>query len=185
MILAACIALGLLLRFGARGTIRDLGSVHLRGEMALVGFLLVQAILPALPLFGAVAHFAFYIWLATFPFLVLIAWWNRSQPGMLVVATGLLLNMLVIIPNAGMPVSPAAFAVAGASGALEIPARDFIHVMGSAASSMPWLADIIPLPGPSWLRAIPSPGDCLLYAGVVAFLGTASGANGYGQIRIR
>jgi hypothetical protein len=72
--------------------------------------------------------------------------------------------------NGGMPVMGAAAAAAGLQGQLVLPIGDFVHVVGTAATRLPWLADVIPLPGPVWARFVPSAGDLLLYAGVVAFL---------------
>jgi len=54
-----------------------------------------------------------------------------------------------------------------------IAATDFVHVAASAATRLPWLADVIPVTGPSWLRSVASPGDLMLFAGIVAFLAVA------------
>jgi hypothetical protein len=170
VILAVCLALGILLRLAAGHSFAQLAHVRLRGEALLLGFLCVQAVLPLVRLTGTAARFAFWLWIATFPVLIAIAWRNRAHPGMAVIALGLLLNLVAVSVNGGMPVMGAAAAAAGLRGQLVLPIGDFVHVVGTAATRLPWLADVVPLPGPVWARFVPSAGDLLLYAGVVAFL---------------
>ncbi len=135
--------------------------------------LVVQATLPLLQLTGTPARFAYYGWLATFPCMLFVAWLNRREPGMLILGIGLLLNLIVVAWNGGMPVFGDAVRIVNASPLPAIPAGDFVHVLGTAAAHLPWLADIIPLPGPNWLRVVASPGDLMLFAGIVAFVGMA------------
>ena len=74
-----------------------------------------------------------------------------------------------------MPVfSVAAAAVRGPLATVVISASDFVHVLGGAATRLPWLADALPLPGPIWLRALASPGDILLFVGIVSFVALAT-----------
>jgi hypothetical protein len=164
------LGLGLLLRLLSGRSLADLSKVRLRGESVLVCFLVVQAILPAVRIQGGFARVAFLVWLSTFPALMLVAWLNRKQPGMLVVALGLLFNFAVVAANGGMPVMPAAVLAAGATGRLAIPVGDFVHILGGLGSRALWLADSMPFAGPAWLRGVPSAGDCLLCVGVAAFL---------------
>lgn len=181
MIILACLALGLLLRVIAGRRLSDLAHAHLRGETALLVLLVVQALLPLLRLSGAAARLGFSVWLATFPMLLGVAWVNRSQTGMVVLGVGLALNFMVIALNGGMPVfAEAVAAVSSAPGAGAIPVGDFVHVLGTVATRLPWLGDVIPLAGPDWLRSVPSAGDLLLYIGVVGFIvgvGPASAAD--------
>lgn len=176
MILAACLIIGLLLRVASGRSLSDLASVGLRGESLLVGLLLLQVLPAWIPLTGTPARIAYFVWLATFPCMAAVAWLNRRQPGMAMLGVGLLLNFAVIGLNGGMPVAGPAIAAAKPSlGGIPITATDFVHVAATAATRLPWLADVIPVPGPSWLRSVASPGDCLLFAGIVAFLAAASG----------
>lgn len=179
MIILACLLLGLLLRVAAGRRLSGLGLVRLRGETALLALLVAQALLPLVRLSGTAARVGFPVWLATFPLLVGVAWVNRRHRGMFVLGLGLALNFLVIALNGGMPVfAEAVTAVSSARGAGAIPAGDFVHILGTAATRLPWLADVIPLPGPSWLRSVPSAGDLLLYVGVMGFLVGAEPAMG-------
>jgi hypothetical protein len=86
---------------------------------------------------------------------------NRRLPGVWLVATGLLLNALVIAANRAMPVDPAAIAALGLEG-VEVPPGK--HTLLTEATRLPWLADIIPVP---WLRSILSIGDLVIAAGLV------------------
>ena len=71
---------------------------------------------------------------------------------------------------------PAAAAAAGLHGRLAVPVGDFVHVLGLPATRLPWLADILPLPGTPLLGIVPSAGDLLLYVGVIAFVAGARAA---------
>ena len=175
MILIVCLTVGLVLRVLSGRRMSDLAHARLRGETALLLLLLLQALIPLLRLTGGAAQLAFYAWLATFPLLASVAWLNRSQPGMVVLGAGLLLNFVVIATNGGMPVLPTAIVAAtGAAGGVHtIPLGDFVHLVGSSASRLPWLADVLPIPGPTWLRSVASAGDCLLFVGIAAYLAGA------------
>lgn len=177
MIILACLGLGLILRVLSGRALMGLSTVRLRGEGLLVCLLAVQMVLPALRLSAELGRVGFVVWLATFPVLAAITISNRHQPGMLVIGIGLLLNLAVVALNGGMPVFSVAVRAAGSVSQLVIPSGDFIHVIGAAGTRLSWLADVIPMPGPSWMRLVPSAGDCLLYVGVVSFVATAGDAS--------
>ncbi len=86
---------------------------------------------------------------------------NRALPGTRLVATGLLLNAVVMAANRAMPVDPAAIAALGIDGAAVAPGK---HTLMTADTHLPWLADIIPVP---WLRSILSVGDLVLAVGLL------------------
>lgn len=172
MIIALCLLAGIAIRVATGRGLHSLTATQLRGEVFLMALLAAQATLPMLQLTGSGARIAYYVWLATFPCMATIAWLNRRAPGMAILGVGLVLNFAVIAANGGMPVFPQAVALAkpGAM-TVAIPPTDFVHVLGSQITRLPWLADVVPLPGPSWLRMVASPGDLLLFAGIAAFLG--------------
>lgn len=171
MIVAASLAAGLLLRVLSGRRLSDLAHVRLRGEMFLVAFLAVQVLSPILKSGGLTERIAFGVWMATFPCMILVTWLNRHRPGMGVLGTGLLLNFVVIALNGGMPVSLSAVAATGARPAAHlVAASDFVHVLSVSTTQGGWLADVIPLTGPAWLRSVVSAGDCLLFAGIVVFV---------------
>jgi len=169
------VAIGLALRLLSGRRLSELGTASIKGETALIALLVAQIALPAIHVAGA-EKIAYYAWLATFPCIVVIAFANRPAPGMAMLGLGLLLNFAVIASNGGMPVfaSSAMMAKPGMH-ALSIPAGDFIHVIGTSATRLPWLADVIPVPGPAWMQSVASAGDLLLFAGIVVFLSAVSG----------
>lgn len=177
MIILTCLAIGLLLRLASGRDLSGLSATRLRGESALLGLLVVQLAVPALHLAGTSARAAFYVWLATFPAIAGVAWLNRRAPGMPILSAGLVLNFVVIAANGGMPVLVSAMEATRSSLAVPgIPAGDFVHVLLGHATRLPWLADVVALPGPSWLRAVVSSGDLLLFAGIIAY---AAGAEAH------
>lgn len=177
MILISSIALGLLLRRLGGHELRSLSDLRLRGEGLLLLLLAAQSLAPLLRLDAVATRVAFVAWLLTFPALIAVCLVNRKMKGMALLGTGLLLNLLVILANGGMPVAAAAVEqVRGALAGVAIPATDFVHVPMTAATALPWLADVVPVPGPPLVRSIVSPGDILLFAGIVTFIARATSA---------
>ncbi len=94
--------------------------------------------------------------------LLLFVWLNRNLTGIWIAGIGILMNFTVIAANGGMPVLLEAARIAGESGDLVLDAK---HVLLDNATRIPFLADIIPLPG-----AVLSLGDVFLAIGVAVFL---------------
>jgi hypothetical protein len=84
---------------------------------------------------------------------------NRHLPGMVLAAIGTMLNVLVIALNGAMPVTLGAAQIAGA-GVRDLGIK---HEILDAETRLPWLADVIPVPG---LRVLISVGDVLLAIGI-------------------
>lgn len=85
---------------------------------------------------------------------------NWHLPGMFLAAGGLLLNVLVIALNGGMPVSLEAAEIAGLH---DFSAWGIKHEPLGEATILPWIADVIPLPG---LKQLLSIGDVVLAGGI-------------------
>ncbi len=86
---------------------------------------------------------------------------NRHLPGLWLVALGLLLNLIVIGANGAMPVSVEG---ARAAGLPPPPVEGTVkHERVDEDTKLPWLADVIPLPG---MRQILSVGDFILILGL-------------------
>ena len=85
---------------------------------------------------------------------------NRRLPGMWVAAVGMALNVLVISANGAMPVSLTAAELAGSDRPSEFGLK---HEPLTDDSLLPWLADVIPLPG---LSTLISAGDVVLAIGI-------------------
>ena len=94
--------------------------------------------------------------------LLLFVWLNRDMTGIWVAGMGILMNFTVIVVNGGMPVLEEAVRIAGGSSELVLGAK---HVVLDDTTQLPFLADVIPLPG-----AVLSLGDVFLAIGIGAFL---------------
>lgn len=91
--------------------------------------------------------------------------WNRRQPGVVLLALGLLLNVVVVAANGAMPVSTYAAARAGVEVGTAVPPGDPRHVLASADTRLGFLGDVVPVALPP-RREVVSVGDCLLAAGL-------------------
>lgn len=87
---------------------------------------------------------------------------NRKAPGMWIAGIGILMNFTVIALNRGMPVLPAAVEIAGGS---PDPVLSGKHVLLDESTRLPFLGDLIPLPG-----AVISMGDVFLAIGLGVFV---------------
>ena len=94
--------------------------------------------------------------------LLVFVWLNRDASGIWIAGVGILMNFTVISLNGGMPVLEEAARIAGNSGELVFDGK---HVLLTEETTLPFLADIIPLPG-----AVLSLGDVVLAIGVGVFL---------------
>lgn len=102
-----------------------------------------------------------------------LLWLNRRLPGASLVLAGLVLNLLVMAVNGGrMPVSAWAAAASGQTPYLPelLSGTGARHVLLTAATRLPFLADIIPLPAPYPVPRVLSVGDLLVFAGVIRLL---------------
>ena len=104
-------------------------------------------------------------WLVLLSFLPLMAvvLLNRDEAGMWIAGIGILMNFTVIALNGGMPVLLEAVELAG--GSAEGLAFDAKHVLLTDDTRLPFLADIIPLPG-----NVISLGDVFLAVGLGVFI---------------
>ena len=173
VVMPLAIVLSLALGYLAGGDIRGLTNLRLRGEWVLVLLLVCQLSLPLLRLEGPYAQLAYAVWLASYPVMVLICVLNHRVTGMFLAASGLALNGIVIGLNRGMPVSPAAVEAVAAGARFTLQRGDFAHVVLDAATRLPLLADILPVPGPAGVRSVASVGDVLLICGVAGVVVSA------------
>jgi len=100
--------------------------------------------------------------------LVAFAWVNRRLPALWLVMAGLVMNILVIGVNGGMPVSASAIETAGAGAEGLLGAGTAKHHLMGPDDSLTPLGDVIGIPPP--VGAVISIGDVLLYAGVAALV---------------
>jgi hypothetical protein len=161
IVIGLAVGVGLL----AGGSLRPLERVKLHwwgialGGLALQGISLTSSFDPPVGSFLLIASYAL---------LLAFAWINRRLPAAWLVITGLVLNIVVIAVNQGMPVSASAIETAGARAeGLVGSGTGKHHLMGPEDTLTP-LADVIGIPPP--IGAVISIGDVLLYAGVAALV---------------
>lgn len=157
------LAVGLSLLRGGR--FRHAARNDLHWLPVLVGGLALQTLLDALATRGAVGDAGTVALLLVSEAAVLgfcVRNWYRA--GMLLIGLGFTCNVLVILANGGMPVGPDAIRAMGGDPAGVVLAGK--HHLMTAATALPWLADVIPVPP---VDLIVSVGDVLLIAGMVPF----------------
>jgi hypothetical protein len=103
----------------------------------------------------------------SYSLLVAFAVMNRRLPGAWLVMLGLGMNLAVVVPNAGMPVSLEA--VRDAGGHVTAASIDDVkHHEMTDGDVLAFLGDVIPVPAP--IGIVLSAGDVLLYTGIAWFL---------------
>ena len=93
---------------------------------------------------------------------------NRWIPGAQLMAIGLLLNLLVVGLNGGMPVTGSAIEAAGGSVAILEDGGSVKHHLATEDDLLTFLGDAIPIPPPA--KLVLSIGDVLLYTGMAWFV---------------
>ncbi len=142
------------------GRIKALADVHTTAWwLLLVGFVL-QVVANLLPVDQA--SLATGLLLGSYVPILMMIWINRDAPGMWIAGIGILMNFTVIAANRGMPVLAASVEISGGSPDA-IPGGK--HVVLDASTHLPFLGDIIPLPG-----SVISLGDVFLAIGLGVFV---------------
>jgi hypothetical protein len=171
MLLLDGILIGLAASLLTGGRFRCASQNPLRMEAWLVGGLLVQLLWPwVAPRLGVGVREFLVVWLLVAALVLGVSIVNARVPGMLLVTAGMLLNIVVIVLNGGMPVD-AAQAATSAEAATNALAVSLLHTPLTDTTTLAPLGDIIYVPGPSWHRGLVSVGDVLMAvgAGIVAF----------------
>jgi hypothetical protein len=171
LVAGAFLVMGLLLGWGFGGALRNLA--HLRVSlwwMFPVGLFLQIVPVPR-PETGTARYLPFAILL--FSYLVLISvtainWRLRGAP---IILLGLLLNVIPIALNRGMPVSGQAVREVG--GAVEdVPTEPGgKHHLATGEDRLTFLSDVLPIREP--FREVVSVGDLVLWLGAAVFLAGA------------
>lgn len=156
------VVLAILAGLVAGGTLRSFEHVRVHWWAAALGGLLLQAAPVARDHRLAVATLA-----VSYSLLVVFASINRRLPGAWLVLVGLGMNLAVVVPNGGMPVSASAMHAAGAATSVRI-GGDLKHHEMTGADVLAFMGDVIPVPAP--VGIVLSAGDVLLYTGIAWFL---------------
>lgn len=160
------IIVGLVAGFLARGTLRNFERVDIHWWGVAAAGLVLQ-VLPLHRWFDDDVVVVGAL-LASYMLLIAFVWVNRRLPAAPLMLAGLLLNVVVIAANGGMPVSADAIRATGSEAhALPGLIDDGKHHLMTPSDVLTPLADVIGLPPP--LATVLSVGDVLLYTGVVAF----------------
>jgi len=170
VILFEAVVIGLLLSLATGGALRNIEQERLRGEWLLLVLLPLQLLWPKLSqALGIGCSVSVYSWILMMVALVAVLLSNARQRWVLAVAAlGIALNMAVIAMNGAMPVSMRSVSELGVprSEARAAFANDCLHEELAADTRLTLLADVIPVPGPEWQRAVVSVGDLLLAFGL-------------------
>ena len=98
-----------------------------------------------------------------------------------VLALGWALNVAVMAPNHGMPVSRAALDAVGAADGVDVREGNlYKHVALDDDTTWPWLGDVVAVPP---IRTIVSAGDIVMAGGVVLLVGAIVGNGGRRETR--
>jgi hypothetical protein len=157
VVIAVSIAVSLL----RGGKLTNLSEIYARGWWLLFLGLAMQTAAN----FVSTSQREIAVWLVLLSYapLLVVVLLNQRLPGMWIVGVGILMNLTVIALNNGMPVLPEAYELAGGKvGGLHLDAK---HVLLTGNSALPFLADIIPMPG-----SVISLGDVLLAVGLGVFV---------------
>ncbi|MDO8914753.1 MAG: DUF5317 family protein [Coriobacteriia bacterium] len=165
--------MGVVLGLVAGGKVSNLAHARLRGEWLLFIALVLQALLPTVRSAGVARDVVYSVWLGSFFVLLAVCLANCRHPGLSIAGVGMLLNTVVIALNGGMPVAAEALTVVKGTFASGLSSTDFAHVVLTAATRAAALADVMPVPGPTWLRSIASAGDLMLCCGVATYVAYA------------
>lgn len=174
MILAEIILIALLLSLLTGGSLKKLADEPLKGEAVLLFLLPVQLLWPsASQRLGLGCALSIFLWLLMMTGLAVVLMVNATKRWQLALAAlGIAANILVIGVNQSMPVSIRAASEIGGS---RVDARraldaDCLHEEMDGETQLPFLADVVAVPGPSWHGGVISIGDILLSFGLGAWV---------------
>ena len=163
--LVVAVALGLLIGLVRGGSFRNLSHASLRGVPVVFAGVILQ--LGSTFAERAEAHWLpLVLVLASFACVSAFAALNFTLPGMTLIATGALCNLLVISANGGMPVSLDALDRAGLGNPFSGPGAvtKGAHHALKPGTHLRFLADVIPI---SVTANVVSVGDIVIWAGLL------------------
>lgn len=169
MVLLVFLVVAVLLGLVTGGSFARLSHVRVRGATAVLLVYVLQAFTRNYaPQLGFVRPDS-VVWIWSLLTLTLVALTARNARliGMPIVTLGLVLNLAVVVLNAGMPVGRWQ-EVAGRPPAAVVttPENSAFYRAPDAQTRLLFLGDVIPLRGPSGSRFLLSVGDLLLFLGV-------------------
>lgn len=160
------VVLGVLAGLARGGRVSNITIARFRFPLFVFAGLAMQIGAELYAMFGnrslRESGWGFLILAASYALLVSFVVMNFKMQGMVVMGLGLAMNLTVITLNQGMPVS------LGAASAAGFDPTDYLqtavkHRRLGPSTRLPFLADVIPLPG---LRKVISPGDVFFGVGI-------------------
>jgi hypothetical protein len=154
------------------GSLHTLSQLHLRSWPLVFAALLAQA---AGAFSGSAAAYVLGMVVSAVLVTVFVVR-NRALPGMALIATGFVLNALVVLANGAMPVSQEAADRVGISTVGLYRHVDAKHEIVDSETRLEALADVIPVPLPGPLKHgsnVVSAGDVVLAAGIGVLVANA------------
>ena len=165
MLIVILIFVAVVAGFVAGGSLHGFERVQIHWWGAAFAGLAVQVI-PSFPVAGREIGPAMLA--LSYALLAAFLWVNRRLPAAPIMLIGLVLNLLVVVPNGGMPVSASAAETSGGSNAVLSPIDDGKHHLMTDDDVLTPLADVIAVPSP--VGVVLSIGDVFLYVGVMSFV---------------
>jgi hypothetical protein len=161
----ACLAVGVLIGYVLGGRLRNLLDARLRWPgVALAGLVLQLAPLP-----GPLASVAFPLLVLSHAVLIAFVVKNIRSPGIALIMVGVVLNLIVIAANHGMPVTRQALVAAhDETGIVELRQRTIRYHLAGPQDVMVFLSDAIG--GSRPFQFIISVGDIWIYLGGMLFV---------------
>jgi hypothetical protein len=171
LLLGSILVIGLLIGWGFGGGLRNLAHVR----VGLWFLFPVAVVIQALPVpqgdSGTARYLPFAVLLFSYLVLVVAVVANWRLRGFPLILVGLVLNLVPITLNQGMPVSGTAVAEAGGT-VRDVPtARGAKHHLTTPSDRLTFLADVIPVRDP--FRTVVSAGDVVMWGGAAWFLAAA------------
>jgi Family of unknown function (DUF5317) len=171
LLLGSILAIGLLLGWGLGGGLRNLAHVHVVWWYLFPAALVLQVLPIPQAESGIFQYLPFAVLLLSYLTLIVAVMANWSLRGFPLILLGLLLNLVPIAVNRGMPVSGEAVIDAGGR-AQDVPTSPGgKHHLATPSDQVTFLGDVIPIRDP--FRTVVSVGDVVMYAGAAWFVAAA------------
>lgn len=168
---------GLLVGWARGGRVGNLGQLNLRFAWIVAIAAMVQIGIVFQALRASNPGLAGALLIGSYLAVLLVCWLNRAYRGLWLVGLGVLLNLLVVLPQGGlMPVTPEALHLAGRPAPSEVGGRLIISkdvVLPREVTPLWAISDRFVVPSGVPMAGVFSPGDVIIAGGLAIFLAGA------------
>lgn len=171
MLAAVALVGGALLGWLCGGSLRGVEHIQLRFGWLLLLLFVVQGVARGRIAGASATSAGLIVWIVSCVLLVAVLLPNFRTPGVWLAIVGLILNLLVVLLNGGMPVFSATVGSTAEAVSAVAKSSGFYQVAGQATIAT-LLADVLPLTV-GRTRILLSSGDVLLVVGVVSLMVSA------------